>query len=133
MVPRPAKHECPYGGERFTSPGAAPVASIKWITRCGETGWLCERCQQDKLDARTEKLADLLRELSCHLDGVLELSRRLMARELDQGATVRSASGALGDGGQAEMLTDRMGVAPVLVQQLPGNGGLAQAGRPSST
>lgn len=51
-------HVCPYGGragrrpeDHFEEPSHRHVLESWWD--CGDHGWLCDRCQQDRADART--------------------------------------------------------------------------------
>lgn len=47
------KHECPYGGASsfHLREGAVSVGRL-----CGEHGWLCDRCKEDRADKRNERL-----------------------------------------------------------------------------
>lgn len=46
---------CPYHAERIL-PERYEVPDAKWL--CGECGWLCDMCREDKADARTDRLVE---------------------------------------------------------------------------
>jgi hypothetical protein len=46
------QHQCPYEGCMWTSPTATWADEPK----CGDYGWLCDRCKEDRADRRTRAL-----------------------------------------------------------------------------
>ena len=68
----PKQHQCPYGGEqaalrvRTVPVEGQPMFETSWHQQsCGQGGWLCDRCREDRADARTRALvlATMLAEL----------------------------------------------------------------------
>lgn len=60
-------HECPYGGEHAVAsmmPGWPD--GVKW--NCGEVGWLCDRCKEDRADSRVRALLFALRDSDLRVD-----------------------------------------------------------------
>lgn len=71
----PKQHECPYGGYVTEQPNIPPevfvgkgldsgliAARMSWP--CGTHGGLCDRCQQDRADARQQQEHKFLREMT---------------------------------------------------------------------
>lgn len=91
--PAPAQHECPYGGhgtgydwvgdDRF--PGDDPSKrQKKYHYTCGQDGWLCDHCKEDRADARarvTDQQVGLVERLQEDADlmrqQILDLQREL--------------------------------------------------------
>lgn len=48
----PTKRECPYGGCRTVNEVRGGVRGDYWDV-CGDKGWLCDRCKEDRADNRT--------------------------------------------------------------------------------
>lgn len=47
------KHTCPHGGRKSRGrPG------YDGFDRCGELGWLCDLCKEDRADARIDRLVE---------------------------------------------------------------------------
>jgi hypothetical protein len=62
-APAPTAHVCPYGGWR-RHPYWIPSKQA-WEDRiqgCGYSGYLCDRCREDRADARQRELFDFMRE-----------------------------------------------------------------------
>lgn len=58
-IPDAAEYECPYNGRLYldtvTGLSSVTVTRIQYA-RCGERGWLCHRCREDRADARMQRI-----------------------------------------------------------------------------
>lgn len=67
------EHECPYGAthERviLVRTGESPGIERSWqVIQCGQAGWLCNRCREDRADARIEALVNAIVRLEQAID-----------------------------------------------------------------
>jgi hypothetical protein len=56
----PTKHECPFKGHRWTTCIMADGSPRLAWQFCGEDGWLCDRCKEDREDERNRKLVEAM-------------------------------------------------------------------------
>ncbi len=54
------EHVCPYGGTHLRVGGP-----------CGEDGWLCHRCREDRADARVARLTGPLNDIAGWLEQIV--------------------------------------------------------------
>ena len=59
------EHECPYGGAmKRWDHAEGDYGGLVTLETCGYNGWLCDRCQQDRADARSHYREDVMEELA---------------------------------------------------------------------
>lgn len=76
------EHVCPYKGKG--SFAAYDNESLHWHNqRCGEHGWLCKRCEQDRADARLERQLKRTEQLRDDIEEMQATVKEQISRMLE--------------------------------------------------